>query len=150
MLKQLALLLAVIIVVLLAVVAILTIVNRSSEEEGAEIDSGPTELPGPETTVAVSVGSLGSQVEVGCLLPVPGQSPLLVTFENGTAAADDYQAQLLVSNDDGSTETVMAKASNLQPGERRNVLPQPWIESEQISGCNVVAIQSSDHVILIE
>ncbi len=148
MLKQLALVLAVVIVALLAVVAALTIVNRGPDVD--EVGSGETEEPGPRTTVVVSVGSTGRQVEVGCLLPVDGQSPFLVVFESRADATDDYKARVSVRSDNGTISTVVGSAEALRPGERREVLPDPWLDPEGIVGCEVVAIQASDQVILVE
>lgn len=149
MLRQLALILAVVIVAILAIVAALTIVNRGVE--GEEIEDEPAAEPTePVTTIAVSVGADGSQIEVGCRLPVEEQSPFLVTFENRTEGTDDYQAQVSVRLADGSRVAVVAAASQLRPGERRSVLPQPWLEPDQITGCDVVAIQGSDQVIIFE
>lgn len=147
-LKQLALILAIVIVAILAIVAALTIVNRGSG--GEEVDEEPAVEPtGPATTIAVSVGAGGSQVEVGCGVPVDGESPFLVTFENRTAVSDDYQAEVSVGLTDGSRVAVVAAAPALRPGERRSVLPQPWLEPDQITGCEVVVIQGSDQVIIL-
>lgn len=148
MLKQLVLILALVIVAGLAIVAALTIVDRGPDEE--EIGSDTAEATGPRATIMVSVGPDGSQVEVGCRLPVEGQSPLLVTFENGTNTTDDYQARVSVRLDEGGRSTVVADAPELRPGERRSVLPEPWLEPEGITGCEVVAIQASDRVIILD
>ncbi|MDH3299643.1 MAG: hypothetical protein OES24_03965 [Acidimicrobiia bacterium] len=148
MLKQLALILAIIIVALLAIVAALTIVNRGPENEEGE--ANPPEVSGSRTTIMVSVGADGSQVEVGCRLPVEGQSPFLVTFENRTGEIDDYQARVLVRLEEGGRSTVVAGAPELRPGERRSVVPEPWLEPEGIIGCEVLALQGSDQVIILE
>lgn len=149
MLKQLALILAIVIVALLAIVAALTIVNRGPADE--ETDGNiPPEATGSGTTVMVSVGPDGSQVGVGCRLPVEDQSPLLVTFENLTGEVDDYHARVLVRLEEGGTSTVVAAAPELRPGERRSVLPEPWLEPQGIIGCEVTAIQGSDQVIILE
>ncbi len=122
--------------------------NRGSA--GEEVDEEPAVEPtGPATTIAVSVGADGSQVEVGCRVPVDGQSPFLVTFENRTSASDDYQAEVSVGLADGSSVAVVAAAPALRPGERRTVLPRPWLEPGQITGCEVVAIQGTDQVIIL-
>lgn len=149
MLKQLALILAIVIVAILAIVAALTIVNRSSNGDAVDDEPAP-EPAAPPTTIAVSVGAGGSQVEVGCRLPVDGQTPFLVTFENRTSVSDDYQAQISVQLADGGPVTVVATALGLRPGERRSVLPVPWLEPDRITGCGVVAIQASDQVIILE
>lgn len=147
-LKQLALILAIVIVAILAVVAALTIVNRVPD--GQEVADDPaTESSLPVTTIAVSVGAGGSQVEVGCSLPVEGQTPFLVTFENRTEASDDYQAQVSVLLADGGRVEVVATAPSLRPGERRSVLPEPVLEPGQVTGCEVVAIQGPDQVIIL-
>ena len=148
MLKQLSLILAIVIVAILAIIAALTIVDRGPDEE--EIGSDTAEVTGPRTTIMVSVGADGNQVEVGCQLPVEGQSPFLVTFENGTDTTDDYKARVSVRLGDGGRSTVVAEAPELRPGERRSVLPEPWLEPDGVTGCEVVAIQASDRVIILE
>ncbi len=148
LLKQLALILAVVIVALLAIVAALTIINRDADDDA--IDSDPAAVAGSGTTIVLSVGATGSPMEIGCRMPVEGESPLLVSFENLTDVVDDYQAQISVRHDDGTTSTAIAEARDLRPGERRNVLPEPWLDNEGIAGCEVVAVQTSDQVILVE
>lgn len=149
MLKQSALILAIAIVALLAIVAALTIVNRGSGTDNGETAT-PAVVIGPQTTIMVSVGVDGSQVEVSCQSPVDGQSPFLVSFENQTGVTDDLQARVVVRYDDGSALSVVAEAAALRPGERRNVLPEPWLEPSGITACEVVAVQTSDRVILVE
>jgi len=149
MLKQLALILAVVVVALLAIIAALSIINRGPDEDPPEEDP-PAATTGPRTTFRVSVGTDGGPVEIGCLLPEVDQSPLLVTFENGTAFSDDYLARVEVRHEDGVVSTVVAEASNLRPGERREVLPEPWLDPDGLVSCEVVAIQASDQVILVE
>lgn len=150
MLKQLALILAIAIVALLAIVAALTVVNRGSGTDDGETANTPVVVIAPQTTIMVSVGVDGSQVEVGCRGPVDGQSPFLVSFENQTGVTDDFQARVLVRYDDGSALSVVAEASALRPGERRNVLPETWLEPSGITACEVEAVQTSDRVILVE
>ncbi len=148
MLKQLALILAIVIVAILAIVAALTIVNRGPDDVEIEVD--PPEATGPRTTIMVSVGADGSQIEIGCRLPIEGQSPLLVTFENRTGVVDDYRARVSVRLDDGTISTVVAEAPDLRPGERRNVLPDPWLEPQGVTDCEVLAVEASDQVIILE
>lgn len=147
MLKQLALILAIVIVALLAIVAALTIVNRGPDDEATE--EIPVGVTGPRTTMMVSVGADGSQIVVGCRLPVDGQSPFLVTFENQSGETDDYQARVAVRLD-GATSAVVAAAPELRPGERRSVVPEPWLDPEGITGCEVEAVQGSDQVIILD
>ncbi len=148
MLKQLALILAIVIVAILAIVAALTIVNRGPDDVEIEVD--PPEATESRTTIMVSIGADGSQIEIGCRLPIEGQSPLLVTFENRTGVVDDYRARVSVRLDDGTISTVVAEAPDLRPGERRNVLPDPWLEPQGVTGCEVLAVEASDQVIILE
>ena len=148
MLKQLTLILAIVFVALLAIVAAMTIINRDDDEP--DLESDPVEQDAAAETVTLSVGSDGSPLEIGCRLPVDGQSPLLVTFENGTGVVDDFQARIVVALTDGTTSSLLADAPDLRPDERRSVLPEPWLDPALVADCEVVAIEASDRVILVE
>ena len=148
MLRQLALVMAIVVVALLAVVAALRVMDRDAGD--GEIDSNPAQTTGPHATITVSVGAEGSPVGVGCRLPVDGQSPFLVSFENQTDFTEDLQARVLVRHTDGSTSSVTAEAIQLRAGERRNVLPEPWVDPETVTACEIEAIQADDQVILVE
>jgi len=149
MLRNLAVLLAVLIVIILAVVAAMTVVDSGAGDEPREIVSDPT-AAGPRATIEVAIGPGGQPLQVACHLPVADQNPLLVSFENRSGVLDDYLAEVSVSFADGSTTEVLAEALQLRSGERRSVVPTPWLEPESIVNCAIKAIQHNERIILID
>lgn len=152
MFKQLALILAIVVVAILAIVAAMSIINGDPENvsEDEEIDGIQPEATESRASIMISIGPDGGQVEISCLPPTDDQRPFLVSFENQSDVSDDLQAQVLVSLGDDVQSTVVADAPDLRPGERRNVMPEPWLDPGGITDCRIVAVQASDQVILVE
>ncbi|MDH3294448.1 MAG: hypothetical protein OER95_09035, partial [Acidimicrobiia bacterium] len=127
MLNKLALALAVAIVVLLAAVAALSI---SGSRDRASENGDDSELVSSEEVVdartTVAMGGAGQPLDIECRIPGDSSTPLLVSFINATSATDDYLAKITVVYTTGRTVTALAEATALRPGERREVVPEPW------------------------
>lgn len=156
MLSKLALALSVLIVVLLAVVAGVTVLNPSDDSDqdqgtgnvsGGALDSSVA--PGPSSG-RIELGAADQPLAVACQLPVVGQTPLLVVFENRTGSTDDFLAQVLVVYNDGTRIEAVASADAVRPGEQRSVVPDPWFESATVVDCRLQVIQQGQRVVLLE
>lgn len=159
-LRRIVLIAALVFVLLLSYVLVATLLSGGEDEpppenvDGVE-DDGMTALGAAPGDRQVAVFGLGADdvehVDVRCLLPTP-YTPIVIELTNAGSTTTAIDVHLVIVDGTGRAFETVAAASDLRPGEIREVLPRVKADRPArlvggVSRCDILAMQQDWRVV---